>query len=469
MQEKLLDFVNLLRKSGLRVSTAENVEAFDAVGLLTMADRQIFKSALAATLIKRATDLPSFDNLFEMYFSGLSGILGDAKDDLSQALQNMGDDPRRMLQEILENFDPEHPPSELLQALLNMNMARLERMIRQAANQIQAGEIENLLQIGYYTRRMMDALNWEGMQTDAQRLEQAMEEMGLTPEQRDAIRAFVQMAMERLRRAVREFTEMELDQQNYNFRERFRERNLHEKSFYHLTEEDIRRMRDVVQRLAQKFKNVIAIRRKRERKGKFDVKHTLRRNMSHGGVPFEVVFKQRKKVKPQIVTLCDVSSSVSNVSRFMLQFIYSLQECFSKVRSFVFVSEIGEVTELFKDSDLYDAIERALEGETINVYSRSNFGNAFYAFQRDFLSTINKRTTVIVIGDARNNYNDPRAWALKEIQLKAKQVIWLNPESPGAWGFGDSVMDKYAPYCDHLEECRNLKQLTRIVDQLIIR
>lgn len=468
MQEKLLDFVNLLRKSGLRVSTAENVEAFDAVGMLSLGDRQIFKSALASTLIKRSTDLPAFDNLFEMYFSGLSGILGDAKDDLVQSLENMGQDPRQLLQDILKLLDDEHPPSELLNALLNMDTMRLERMIRQAASQIQSGEIENLLQIGYYTRRMMDAVGWEGMQADAQRLDQAMEEMGLSPERREAIRSFIRLAMERLRRAIREFTEMELDRQNYNYRERFRERTLHEKSFYHLTEEDIRRMRDVVKRLAQKFKNIIAIRRKRERKGKFDVKHTLRRNMSHGGIPFEIIFKQRKKIKPQIVTLCDVSSSVSNVSRFMLQFIYSLQESFSKVRSFVFVSEIGEVTQLFQDSDTFGAIERALDGETINVYSRSNFGNAFYAFQRDFLSSINKRTTVIIIGDARNNYNDPKAWALKEVQLKAKRVIWLNPESPGAWGFGDSVMDKYAPYCDHLEECRNLKQLTRIVDQLII-
>jgi uncharacterized protein with von Willebrand factor type A (vWA) domain len=468
VQDKLLAFVGLLRKSGIRVSTAENIEAYEAVRMLSMADREVFKSSLAATLIKRAPDLPSFENLFEMYFSGLAALLGDAKSDLIQNLQNAEQDPKQMLQDMLDLFEAEHPPSELLRALLSLDTARLERMIREAANQIQSGDIENILQLGYYTRRMMDALGWEGMQADAQRLEQAMEEMGLSPDRREAIREFIRQAMERLRRALRDYTEMELDRQNYNFRERFRERTLQEKSFYHLTEEDVRRMREVVTRLAQKFKSVIAIRRRRERRGKFDVKHTLRRNMSHGGVPFEVIFKQRKRVKPQIVTLCDVSSSVSNVSRFMLQFIYSLQENFSKVRSFVFVSEIGEVTQLFKDSDLYDAIERALQGETINVYSRSNFGNAFSVFQRDFLSNINYRTTVIVIGDARNNYNDPKAWALKEIQLKAKRVIWLNPESPGAWGFGDSVMDKYAPYCNHLEECRNLKQLTRIVDKLII-
>ena len=468
MEEKLLEFVNLLRKSGIRVSTAENVEAFQAVRMLHLSDRRIFKSALAATLVKRSSDLSAFDNLFEMYFSGLSTILGDARSDILRNLANAGDDAQRILEDLLKLLESENPPSELLRALLSMDMQRLERMIRQVAQSMRAYDIENQLQIGYFTRRLMDGLGWEGMQAEAGRLDQAMEDAGLPPDRREALREFIRQAMERFRKALREFTEMELDKQNYNFRERFREQSLQEKSFYHLSEEDVRRMREVVQRLAQKFKNVIAIRRRRERRGKLDVKHTLRRNMSHGGIPFEVAFKQRKKIKPQIVTLCDVSSSVSNVSRFMLQFIYSLQENFSKVRSFVFVSDIGDCTDLFKDSDLYDGIERALSGETINVYSRSNFGHAFYAFQRDYLSSINKRTTVIIIGDARNNYNDPKAWALKEIQQKAKRVIWLNPESPGAWGFGDSVMDKYIPYCDHVEECRNLKQLIRVVDRLII-
>ncbi|OGP84190.1 MAG: hypothetical protein A2Y95_07240 [Deltaproteobacteria bacterium RBG_13_65_10] len=469
MEDKLLEFVNLLRKSGLRVSTSESIEAFQSVQMLSLADRRIFKSALAATLVKRASDLPTFDNLFEMFFAGLSAILGDAKNDLLANLQDFGPEGRKLLEDLLKLLDQEHPPSELLQALLRLDTIRLEQLIRRAAGQIQAGNIENQLQIGYYTRRLLDALGWEGMQADAQRLEQAMEDLHLPPDRREAIREFIRQAAERMRRAMREFTEMELDKQNYNFRERFREQSLQEKSFYHLSEEDVRRMREVVRRLALKFKNVIAIRRRRERRGKLDVKHTLRRNMSHGGVPFEVAFKQRKKMKPQIVTLCDVSSSVSNVSRFMLQFIYSLQENFSKVRSFVFVSDVGEVTQLFTENDLYEAIERALRGETINVYSRSNFGHAFYVFQRDHLAAINKRTTVIVIGDARNNYNDPKAWTLKEIQHKAKRVIWLNPESPGAWGFGDSVMDKYVPYCDHVEECRNLKQLIRVVDRLIIR
>ena len=211
------------------------------------------------------------------------------------------------------------------------------------------------------------------------------------------------------------------------------------------------------------------MRRKRERRGKFDLKTTMRRNMEHGGIPFELVFKQRKKEKPKLVVLCDVSSSVANVSRFFLQFIFSLQDCFTKVRSFVFVAELGEVSQLFRDKEIFDAIDLALDGgDVINPYTRSNFGMAFHTFWRDYLSAIDSRTTVVVIGDARNNYNDPRAWCLRDIHSKAKNVIWINPESPGAWGFGDSVMDKYLPYTDIAEECRNLKQLTRLVDKLVL-
>jgi uncharacterized protein with von Willebrand factor type A (vWA) domain len=135
----------------------------------------------------------------------------------------------------------------------------------------------------------------------------------------------------------------------------------------------------------------------------------------------------------------------------------------------VLVAELGEVSEVFRDRDLFDAIEAALDGgDTINPYTRSNFGMAFEIFCRDFLSSVDNRTTVVVIGDARNNYNDPKAWCLRDIQSKCKNLIWINPESPGAWGFGDSVMDKYLPYVDVAEECRNLRQLSRLVDKLVL-
>ena len=251
--------------------------------------------------------------------------------------------------------------------------------------------------------------------------------------------------------------------------EKFRREMLTEKSFYHLTEAEIQQMREVVHRLAQRIKNILSIRRKRLRKGKLDLHTTLRRNMARGGIPFDVVFKQRRKERPKLVVICDVSSSVANVSRFMLQFCYELQEAFTKIRSFVFVAELGEVTPIFTGRDVNKAIEEALDGgDVINVYTRSNFGFAFHHFWKNHLSAIDNKTTVLILGDARNNYNDPKAWCLRDIHNKAKNVVWLNPESPSAWGFGDSVMDRYMPHCDVVEECRNLRQLTRVVDQIVL-
>jgi uncharacterized protein with von Willebrand factor type A (vWA) domain len=251
-----------------------------------------------------------------------------------------------------------------------------------------------------------------------------------------------------MRRAVKNFVERELQTQNHDYMEKFRKEMLQEKSFYHLTEDEIARMREVVNRLAQRIKNVLSVRKKRIKRGKLDLHQTLRRNMARGGIPFEVIYKHRRKDRPKLVILCDVSSSVANVSRFMLQFMYGLQEAFTKIRCFVFVSELGDVTPIFHDSD--------------------NFGYAFHHFWKNHLSAIDNRTTVLILGDARNNYNDPKAWCLRDIHNKAKNVVWLNPESPSAWGFGDSVMDRYTPYCDIVEECRNLRQLSKVVDQIVL-
>ena len=326
-----------------------------------------------------------------------------------------------------------------------------------------------MLQIGFFSRRMLEQMGLDSAGGELQNLMEQMREAGMSEEELAQLGELLSALQDALRRAVRQYVERELDKQNHDYMERFRRESLQEKSFYNLTEEDLRNMRDVVNRLAQKLKNIVSMRRKRQRKGKFDLKSTMRKNMGHGGLPFELIFKHRKKERPKLVILCDISSSVANVSRFFLQFAYSLQEVFTKIRSYVFVAELGEVTQLFRDNDIFDAIDKSVDGgDVINPYTRSNFGMAFHVFWRDFLSSLDLRTTVVVIGDARNNYNDPRAWCLREVHNKAKNVVWINPEAPGAWGFGDSVMDKYLPYTDVAEECRNLKQLNRLVDKLVL-
>ncbi len=472
MQKRILEFTNILRKSGIRVSTSETIDAFSALDLLSLDDREIFRDALCTTLVKRGEEVPTFRELFDLFWSGFYDSLRDSFNQAAGGLPE-GMDLEELLKQIaemLQNMEGEIGDlSELARAMLTGDLSALEQMIREAAEQAGIERIENFLQVGFFSRRTLEGLGAEGAGEELRDLMQQLQDAGMSPEQIEALRGLIDGLMEAVRKSVRNFTERELQKQNHDYMEKFRRETLLEKSFYHLTEEEVKKMREVVERLAQKIKNILTIRRKRMKRGKLDLHQTLRRNMSHGGIPFELVWKHRKKDRPKLVILCDVSSSVANVSRFMLQFCYTLQEAFTKIRAFIFVAELGEVTHLFQDGDINVSIEQALEGgDVINVYTRSNFGYAFNHFWQNFLSAIDNKTTVIVLGDARNNYNDPKAWCLRDIQTKAKNVVWLNPESPSAWGFGDSVMDKYAPYTDVAEECRNLRQLSSMIDRLVV-
>ena len=474
MQAKVVEFTNLLRKSGVRVSVSEAIDAFQALDELPLDDRELFKDALRASLVKSGDEIATYDQLFDLFWSGFYDSLRDSFDDLSASMKGDGEgldleELMKALAEQLGMLDGDIDLSDLAKALLTQDLSILEALIREAAEAAGVDRIENMLQVGFFSRRTTEQMGMEGAMGELEDLASRLAEAGMSPEQVEALRQLIQRLTETMRKSIRNFTERELQTQNHDYMEKFRREMLTEKSFYHLTEEEIRRMRDVVNRLAQRIKNVLSIKRKRLKKGKLDLHSTLRRNMARGGIPFEVVFKQRKKERPKLVILCDVSSSVANVSRFMMQFMQSLNEAFTKIRAFVFVAELGEVTQVFSDYDINEAIDKALDGgDVINVYTRSNFGFAFHHFWQNYLSAIDNKTTVLILGDARNNYNDAKAWCLRDIQKKAKNVVWLNPESPSAWGFGDSVMDRYLPYCDVVEECRNLRQLAKVVDQIVL-
>jgi len=430
MQKKILEFANILRKSGIRVSTAEALDAFGALEELSIEDRGIFKNALRSTMVKRGEEIPTYDQLFDLFWSGFYDNLREAFGESAEGLADMGmdlEDLLRRIAEALGSLEGEFGDlSELARALLTADLSLMEQLIREAAEQAGVERIENFLQVGFFSRRMLEQMNFEGAVDQLREFAARLEAAGLSPEEAEALRDLIERLMQAARRSVRAFTERELQKQNHDYMEKFRRETLLEKSFYHLTEED-------------------------------------------GGIPFEVIFKQRKKDRPKLVILCDVSSSVANVSRFMMQFVYTLQEAFTKIRSFVFVAELGEVTQLFQESDINQSIEKALDGgDTINVYTRSNFGYAFDYFWKNYLSAVDNKTTVLILGDGRNNYNDPRAWCLRDIHNKAKNVVWLNPESPSAWGFGDSVMNRYLPYIDIAEECRNLRQLSAMIDRLVL-
>ncbi len=468
MDERIVEFTALLRANGLRVSMAEHLDAFSAVSRLGVGERERFRDVLRATMVKRSVDLRTFEELFDLFFAELGNVVQQAGQSLSQGLELSEAELQKLLdqlQELLGDLDMD--VSELAQALLQNDTGRLEQMLREAMEQADAQSIERVYQEGRYAQGMSQAMGVEALSQELAQLGEALDEMDLPPELRELLDRLMEQRLKDLREMIRRAVRMELEKRDHTQRERDRMATLAEKSFYYLSEDEMRRMKEAVARLAQRLKNVVAVRRKKAKRGKFDVKATLRKNLQYGGVPFRIHFDRRVRERPQVVVLCDVSDSVRNVSRFMLQFVYSLQDLYSRVRSFIFVSDIGEITQLFEENETQDAISQALTGNIINVYAHSDFGCAFRQFHRDHLTAVNNRTTVIILGDARNNYNLAHEWVLRDVQQRAKQVIWLNPESRLTWGFGDSEMDRYQPFCDVVEECRNLNQLYRVVDHMV--
>ena len=470
MEDKLVEFANLLRQNGVRVSLAETLDAVAAAEISGLGDRDSFRSALRATMIKRASELPVFEQLFDVYFSGLGEIIKGASKEVQDALsmsdqefQNFLDDVDQLLKDHADEL------SELAKQLLRNENGQLEKMMREAARAVRMQGIQRTIEENYFARALARALGLDKIEQEIKELREQLEKLELGSAFRAKMEEYLDRRLKMLEDIIRKYVRQEREKRDLKSREEARMNQLADKSFYYLSEEEMAKMREAITRLAQRLKNIIAVRRKRKKKGRFDIKRTLRKNIEYGGVPFKLKFDQRKKEKPQILVMCDVSDSVRNASRFMLQFVYSLQDLYSRVRSFVFVADIGEVTESFRTNDIKDALDVALKGDVINVYAHSDFGRSFRNFVGDHIGAVNNRTTVIILGDARNNYNLPHDWCLREIRQRARRIIWLNPESRNTWGFGDSEMERYQVHCDLVEECRNLNQLYRVIDQLVPR
>ena len=467
MEDRIVEFANVLRRNGVRVSLSENMDAFRALGLVGIRDPHLFRNALRATLVKRASDVKPFEELFDFFFLGI----GEAIDALDRRImEELGLTPEQF-QQMLEQIQRllkkmEGDLSQLTRALLTGNRGELERLLREAASQeAEAGSLDSF-RLTPYTR-MAGRLQLDRVRTEVEGFKAMLQMLAEGGEDLQNVMRYLDERMRDLNRLLREIIQQEQRKRGVEPSDYSQRSSFADKSFSFYTEDDIRRMNEAVARLAQRLKNRLSVRRKKAARGRFNVKATLRTNMQYGGVPFHIELERRKKTKPQVMILCDISDSVLNASRFMLQFVYSVQDLYAKVRSFVFVSDIGEVTKRFEEHEIHRAVEAALKGEVIDVFSHSNFGRAFELFYKNYFAAVTGKTTVLIIGDGRNNYNRPNDWVLREIQQKAKQLIWLNPESRMTWGVGDSEMPRYAPYCDVAEECRNINQLYKVVDVIV--
>jgi uncharacterized protein with von Willebrand factor type A (vWA) domain len=293
-------------------------------------------------------------------------------------------------------------------------------------------------------------------------------ESGSARETRERLAGYVNRTLDRaLRLAVEEPGELNPALRTVNSSNpRFG--NIGEKPFSCLTPGEVEAMREVVRLLVRKLKDQTARRLGARRRGGIDVRKTLRLASRSQGVPLGIVRRSRPLRRGRIVALCDVSGSVWSAARFMLTMLFSLQECFDRVASFIFVSDLCEVTDLFRRHGIDEAIDKALSLPDINFHDHTDYGAALQAFRHRHMAALSPRTTVIVMGDGRSNHHNPQGHILGEIREHCRRIVWLNPEPPSAWATGDSEIPTYRAWCHEVRTCRTLNDLVSFIEELVV-
>jgi uncharacterized protein with von Willebrand factor type A (vWA) domain len=295
-----------------------------------------------------------------------------------------------------------------------------------------------------------------------------LREMGMSQEAIEKLMGVVEANREALAEQIAQQVGQQIAEQRANRPNDLYGSDLMHKPFDLLTEEETNQLRREVQRLVTQLRSRMALRRKRGKEGRFDSKSTIRANQRYGGVPIELKYKKRK-LKPTLVLICDISRSMLSVAEFMLRLTYELQDQVSKTRSFGFYADMEEISITMTGNRPSDAVDEVMD----IFYRRSprhyatDLGNSLDTFFHNWLSSVDGRTTVVILGDGRNNFNSPRLDLMKEIQRRARKLVWFNPESPRQWGTDDSDMLEYAPICDTVYQVRNLAQLSAAVDKMM--
>lgn len=496
MDQLLTQFIGALRNADIRISTAETLDALSAVELIGYSDRRLLKDSLALVLPKTLDEKAAFDTCFDQFFSfgervslppsadaesdaalggdaagqagnGQTGAGGDSQDQRTGnarpgAPRQQGNSTAAAGQDdnvvALGSGEMSDPQSALGQLLVRGNQMEITIAINTAGRQVNVHEIEVFTQKGVYTRRVMDAMGHAELQQEIARLTDS----AAIPERRRAVD--LTHRRDWLRERVRDYVEHQFLLHADVTGRRLREDLLRDVRLSALEQRHHRMLQDLVLRMARRLISEHSRRRKVFRRGQLHVPRTLRRNMKYDDAVFDLQWKSVKVDRPKVFAVCDVSGSVSAYARFMLMFLYSLEEVLPKVRSFAFSSDLGEVSELFARTSVDEAIAIALKQYGSGA---TDYGQAFADFRRLCFDEIDRRATVIILGDARNNYGDARTDVLKELYDRSKRVIWLNPEPRTMWNTGDSEMRHYSPYCHQVEECSTLAHLERIVGRLL--
>ena len=469
MQSNLVDFIQVLRSHDIRVSPAETLDAVGVTTTLGYSDRNLLRDGLAMTLAKTPAEevifLDCFDRFFQQDLADFSSSEMPSDQDENKDLDSTSNtaaqtegfsDSQLPALELASENNPSLESllqTPLMQNLLNNNRNELTLAINAAAQRVDLQNIQMFTQKGQFTRRILDAMGEEQVRNAVIELERA--ESPALP--------VLQRYRDILRQQVRDYVEREYLLHAEGKTQQFMDDILSKTRLNNIEHIYLHKVHELIRKMAKKLASRHSHKRRRLKRGQLNMAKTLRKGIPNDGVMFNTFWRQVKKEKPQILAVCDVSGSVAAYSKFLLLFLYSLQDILPKVRSFAFSSHLGEVSTYFDDYP----VEKAIELVNWKYGGATDYGNSLMDFSKLALDDINSNTTVIILGDARNNNGDPKLDILQRIFQRARQVIWLNPESRRAWGSGDSEMLRYQSACHFSAECNNLKQLERIVDQLL--
>lgn len=463
MRKALVDFVGRLRKTGIAVSQAEVMDAASCVQHLRLDDRTEFKDALRSSLVKRSRDISVFDALFDLHFSS-GPLIGTVADEKPQENFHLMD---RMMAEMEGRLANRISP--VTRMLMTRNFGELTRHMLAASGSLSLRRMEFAPMLGrFFVNELRRKMGLEGVPIEAETVYSDMERRGVDPRVVQEFRKHVARNLERLEEELEKLVLDEVQRIRFMAFRRIEGEEMAERNLYHLSDQDMAAMRPEVERLARRMKDRLGLRFKRGDRKQIDLRRTMRSNVGYGGCLPDIRFKNKKKTRPQVVALCDVSRSVKDFSRFMLLFLYMLKEVISRIRSFIFVGDLTEVTSVFREYDLNEAVSRAAEGHGLRYRFGTDYGTSLHQFVDEHLGAVNSRTTVIILGDARNNNLPPRINAMEAIAERARKVIWMNPEPVTFWGTGDSVMHLYEPYCTTLTECGSLEQLSDAIEENLL-
>ncbi|MBX3014433.1 MAG: VWA domain-containing protein [Caldilineaceae bacterium] len=452
----MIQFIAALRAGGVRVSLAESADAMRAVEDLGVQNRDAFKLSLRATLIKEASGIPTFEELFPLFFGNAEvPPMTDAMEDMTPEEAQMMAQAMRMLNEQMR---------QMMEKLLRGQQLS-EQELRQLGQMVGLNRMDDMRYRDWMAQRMLRAMRFKEVQDAMKEMMELLQQMGMSKERMEQLRELLRANQKALQEQVGQYAGQQIAE---NMSERPPETGadeLMDKPFQALSDSDMDKLRKEMQRLANRLRSRIALRQKRAKTGQLDAKATIRTNLKHGGVPIEIRHRDHR-LKPKLVVICDISTSMRHCSELMLSLVHALQDLITKTHAFAFIDHLEYISPDFVGRQADEAIHQVLIRMPPGHYS-TDLGYSLTNFSRDYLDTVDSRTTFILVGDGRNNYNNPQLEIFKDIARRSRRTIWINPEPPMMWGSGDSDMLHYVPLCDHVVVASTLGELAQAVDQLL--